>query len=239
MKFNYFEGAQRTPEWFKIRLGKPTASRLKDWLATSKRDGKPLKARTDYEKEIMFERQFNTSFERFVSEAMQEGIDYEAFARFEYEEITGNTVVEVGAWYNEYFCASPDGDVILKGKNKPEGSLEVKWLKDSNWTEVLTTDKPLEDHSWQMQGQMLASKRKWTDYVAGNLNTKKLIIIRVKADKEMMARIEESLTEPLSISEFDMKHVHDFSQPALTEGVLTTPQLSGEEVVDDIKKLDF
>lgn len=211
MKFEYFAGEQQTAEWFKIRLGRPTASRLGDWLAVSKAKdpkvaGKPLKARLDYEKELMFERTFGVPFEHFVSVPMQEGIDYEAFGREQYGKITKTKPVTVGCWYNEYFVASPDGGI------GDEGLLEIKWLRDNNWTEVLRTGKPLPNHEAQCLGQLFASGRKWCDYVAGNLNTKKLIVLRVKPDKDFFATLEKSLKQPLTIDKFNLKNVYDFSE---------------------------
>lgn len=207
MKFSYYAGEQLTPEWFKIRLGKVTASRLKDWMAVSKakgKEGQPLKARTDYEKEIMFEREFDRNFERFITQAMQDGIDFEDFAAIQYEKIKKVKVERCGCWYNEFFVASPDR---LVGK---DGLLEIKWLKDTNFTEVLETGAPLDDHWKQMQGQMFASGRSWTDYVVGNLNTKKIKIIRVHADKEFHKKLEDSIQEKISVKPFEKKEVYDF-----------------------------
>ena len=232
MKFDYFAGEQQSPEWFKIRIGKVTASRLEDWLGVSKRDGTPLKARLDYERELLFERTFNTTFERFVSGAMQEGMDYEDFARRQYEKITGNTVNIVGAWYNDYFCASPDGDVIEKGKKKPGGLLEIKWLKDTEFTNVLA-EGPQEKYWKQMQGGMWASGRKWCDFAAGNLNSGKIAIIRVKVDPEFHTKVEKSITEELSVKEvFDTKNVYDFvDQPEIRKPALLNEE--GREVPAD------
>lgn len=204
MKFQYFAGEQRTQPWFDVRLGKPSASNLYRWLAVSKRDGKPLKARADYERELMFERTFKKPFEKYNNSAMQEGVDMEAFAREEYSKIKKLPVVEVGCWYNDSFVASPDGGV------QDEGLLEIKWLKDTHWTEVLETGKPLEDHWKQCQGQLFASGRKWCDYVCGNLNTRKLIILRILPDKEFFKTLEASLKEPLTVQPFDTKNVFDF-----------------------------
>lgn len=210
MRFEYFAGEQRSPEWFKLRLGKVTASRLSDWLAVSKAEktkGKPLKKRLDYEKEIMFERKFNTSYETFVSEAMQDGIDYEDFARKEYERVTGNSVKEVGCWHNDYFVASPDGLV------EDAGLLEIKIVKDNSFSEVLTDGVP---DKWvkQVQGQMWASGKLWTDFVAVNFNTGKLKVIRVAADPEEHKWFELAITEDFNLDEsiFDDSQLYDINR---------------------------
>jgi len=215
MKFKLFEGEQRTPEWFEIRRGKVSSSRLGDWLAVSKakgKEGQPLKARLDYEKELMFERQFNVSYDFFVSEPMQDGIDFEAFARREYERITGNSVAEVGGWYNDKFFSSTDGEVTEKGKKKPGGILEIKWVRDNSWTEVLASHEPSVAHQYQVQGGMLASGHKWCDYVVGHLKTKRLMIIRVEIDPETHKQIEESLKAELSIEPYNLDNTHQFEQ---------------------------
>lgn len=232
MKFKYFAGEQRSPEWIKIRLGKPTASELVRWMAVSKRDGTtPLKARTDYEKELMFERTFGVMFDKFVSQPMQEGIDFEVYAREQYAKKTGRTVVPVGCWYNNYFVASPDGGV------EDEGIAEIKWLRDTNWTEVLSTKTPFvgnsADHYKQIQGQLFASGRKWCDYVAGNLNTRKFIILRVEPDRAFFKELEKSLKQPLSVEPFDMSSVFDFDE--LPEGEITPEIAAGAAQASELE----
>lgn len=242
MNFKYSDAPQKSEEWIQLGLGVPTASNLYRWEAVSKKDGvTPLKLRTDYEKELMFERQFGKPFSKFVSDAMLEGIDWEMFARREYERLTKNTVNEVGCWYNEFFRASPDGDIIPKGKKSPEGLLEIKWLKDTNWTEVLETQAPFvsnsADHWKQVQGQMFASGRKWTDYMACNETTKKIIIIRVYPDEEYFKSLEKSLQQPITIAEFDISNVYDMSGAPISEGDLI-PKLGPTPRDDDALK-DF
>lgn len=206
MKFEYFAGEQRTEPWFALRLGKPTASRLVDWLSVSKSKataGKPLKARLDYEKELMFERQFGVAFENYVTSAMQDGIDFEDFLVTQYEKITGNKVTAVGAWYNDHFLASPDGGVA------DEGLIECKVVRDNSFTEVLVSGVP--DKHWkQIQGQLFASGRKWCDYVVGNLSTRKVKIIRVLPDPEFHEYLEAALLEELVTAEFDNEQLFDF-----------------------------
>jgi hypothetical protein len=232
MNFSFFEGEQRTPEWYALRLGKVTASRLADWLAVSKAKtgaGKPLKARLDYEKELLFERKFNTSFENFVTDAMQDGIDYEAYARQQYQEIAKNEVSEVGGWYNDYFFASPDGVVGEKGL------LEIKIVKDNSFAEILTSGVP--DKWWkQVQGQLWASGREWCDFVAVNFNTRKLKIVRVKPDKEFHEWVELAIVEDFHLDDtiFDDSQLYD-----LKELPATTEPISGDQAVKDIKDLGF
>lgn len=206
MKFEYFAGEQRTEPWFQLRLGKPTASRLADWLAVSKAKtgaGKPLKARLDYEKELIFERKFGVAFEHYVNSAMQDGIDFEDFLLRQYEKIKGVVVNPVGAWYNDQFLASPDGGVA------DEGIVEAKVLKDNSFADVLVDGVP--DKHWkQIQGQLFASKRKWCDYIAGSLSTKKVKIIRVLPDPEFHEYLELALQEKLVTADFDDKELFDF-----------------------------
>ena len=212
-KFVYFAGEQRTPEWYALRVGRITASRLVDWLAVSKakgKEGQPLKSRLDYEKELMFERQFNTSYDNYVSDAMQDGIQYEEFAVRQYEAIKGVTVVPVGAWYNDAFLASPDGGVA------DEGLVEVKIVRDNSFTEVLISGVP--DKHWkQIQGQLWASGRKWCDYIVLNFNTKKIKVIRVQPDTKFFEWLELSITEQLVVAKFDEKDLFDFVDAAPTQ----------------------
>lgn len=223
MKFEYLAAPQKSPEWFKARLGKVTASRLADWLAVSKAKtgaGKPLKARLDYEKELMFERQFGVTFQNYVNSAMQEGIDYEAFAVKQYRELLPKRLyaAECGCWYNEHFVASPDR-VIRDQQNagKIMGLLEVKIVKDNTFTEVLASGVP-DKHLKQVQGQLFASGAPWCDYLCLNFNTRKFVVIRVLPDKEFFEYLELALLENLVTEPFSTTTLHDI-KGEIPEGV--------------------
>lgn len=205
MDFHYSGAPQRSPEWFALRRGKVSASRLEDWMSVSKAKatlGQPLKKRLDYEKELMFERQFDTNFEKYTNSAVQDGIDFEDFARKQYEQITGHVALEVGCWYNDYFVASPDRAI------GDDGLIEIKILKDNSFTAVLADGVP-PAHWKQIQGQLWSSSRKWCDYVAVNFNTKKVVIIRVEPDPEFHQWLELIVQEKLVQEEFLLTDVHD------------------------------
>lgn len=230
MEFKYFAGEQRTPEWYALRLGKVTASRLTDWLAVSKAKGKegtPLKARLDYEYELQYERQFHTSFERFVSAAMQEGIEFERFAIEQFTDQTGIPVYPVGAWYSDVFLASPDGgigdpDKVARGE--VEAIVEAKVLKDAAFMDVLLHGVP-DKYMKQVQGQLKASGAKKGYFVAINRNTEKIKIIMVDADKDFNEYLDLSIDEKLTVGEFDGKNLFDFTKPA--------PIITASEETDD------
>lgn len=213
MTFKYSDAPQRSPEWVEMRVGKVTASRLKDWLATSKRDGKPLKSRTDYERELAFESEFKVPFTRFVTGAMEQGQQMEEFVKRQYEAKYNVIVRPVGCYHNESFVASPDGEI------GEDGLLEVKWLYDTSFSEVLTSGVPA-DHMLQMQGQLWASGKKWCDYVAGNQNTGKFVVIKVERDEEMIKTIEESLKSPKLSVWVKSDNVFDFNAPPTIESNL-------------------
>jgi YqaJ-like viral recombinase domain len=190
--FSYLAEPQRSKPWYDIKLGKPSASGLERWMAVGVRDGKPIKSRYDYERELLYERTFGVSFDHFVSDAMEEGTLYEPIIKERYEQVTGNKVDDAGAFYNDFFVASPDG---LVGK---DGGTEYKLLRDQSFMDVLLNGIPPKFYK-QVQGCLWASGREWWDFVAANIKTKKLKIIRVYPDLDLHAKIKESVEAGISL----------------------------------------
>lgn len=241
--FYYDPSPQRTQGWYDRRLGKVTASKLEEWLSVSKAEktlGQPLQKRLDYEKELLYERVFRVSYNNYFSDAMEDGVRLEKFAIKQYAKIKGVEPFDVGCWYNEQFVASPDAGV------GDDGLVEAKVLRDNAFSSLLTgsikkgkkgkkgePDEPdvhipaLSEHGvhskyWkQMQGQLWASGRKWVDFVAINLNTRKIYIVRVEPDLEFHKWLELSVPEPLSIdpNTFKTSNVFNFvdEAPAYSE----------------------
>jgi hypothetical protein len=207
--FSRSDDPQGSPEWIKQRVGKVTASRLKDWLAVGVK-GQPLKARADYERELAFEAEFKVPFTRFVTSAMEQGQIMEEFLKRQYEQHYDVIVRPVGCYYNDVFVASPDGEI------GDEGLIECKWVYDASFSSVLVDGVP-GDHMLQIQGQLWASGKKWCDYVVGNQNTKKFVVVRVERDEAMIESISNSLKDyKLSVT-VKTDNVFDFSeQPKLS-----------------------
>lgn len=205
LEFHYDDSPQHSPQWLAIKRGRIGASKVGDWLATGKQKnnlGKPLKKRLDYEKQLMFERQYNTNFEIYTNSAMDDGNDFEEWAAQQYAQIMGVQVETVGCWYNEWLAVSPDRKIV--GVN---GGIEIKILKDNKFTEVLS-DGVIEDHLKQIKTQLWATGWDFIDYVPVNFNSHTLATIRVTHDTEFEEFLALSIQEQLVVEPFKTENIH-------------------------------
>ena len=186
---------QRTDEWFAIRLGKVTASRVSDVLATTKTGYST--SRKNYMMELMVERLTNAKQESYTNAYMQHGIDNEPIARAAYEQINGAFVHEVGFVDHErigMFGCSPDG---LVGN---DGLLEIKCPNTAQHVDTILYGFPLRYKS-QVQTQMACTNRNWCDFVSFDPRMpvgKRLIRIRVERDHKYISDIEREVVEFLN-----------------------------------------
>lgn len=184
---------QRTEEWFAARLGKVTASRIKDVMA-----GKTTAARRNYIAQLVAERLTNKAPESFTNAAMQWGTDQEPFARAAYEARTGVLVDETGLVDHPVIPnsgASPDG---LVGD---DGLVEIKCPNTATHMETLLTRTPDSDYIGQMQWQMACTGRKWCDFVSYDPRMPEnlqLCVIRVNRDDKKIGEIEKEIIKFLA-----------------------------------------
>lgn len=151
---------QRTPEWFAAKLGNLSASRLFD-IIPGKRGGY-LESRSRLLWELLAERITGTRVEKFVTSAMQYGIDMEPYARALYEDKFGAPVIEVGYIKHptiQGLGASPDGLV------DSDGLIEIKCPTTQVALKAWAGEDIDPAHMFQMQTQMACTKRAWCDYV--------------------------------------------------------------------------
>lgn len=222
LTFVYDPAPQRSPGWLENKRGKIGASRLEDWLAVSKAKatvGKPLKARLDYEKELMFERQFGVSFNNYVTDAMQEGIEFEDFAANQFAKELGVEIAECGCWMNQFMAVSPDRIVFPKGTDiifvadenqmaNALGVVEIKIVRDNTFTEILMSGVPPK-HMKQIQAQLKATGLAKGWYVALNFTTKRYVIVEVERDEEFLDYLMEAIQEELVTEPFSLDTVHE------------------------------
>lgn len=173
---------QGTPEWFKAREGKMTASE-----ATAIGNcGAGLKT---YITKIMSELYSSGQTAHFVSKHTDRGTELEPQARNIYSLKTGNVVQKVGfIEYDEFVGASPDG---LVGE---DGGTEIKCLDDSGYFKHLINGESEIDsgHIWQVQMNLLVTGRKWWDLIYYNPNYEKsTCIYRIYPDQEKFEKLNK------------------------------------------------
>lgn len=162
--------AQRSPDWFKARLGKVTASKVGDILATI-RNGNYAASRKNYAAQLITERLSPENLpEPYTNEAMLWGIEQEPLALEAYRNKTGNSVEEVGFVDHPTIPmagASPDGLVVdILSPFTEEGCLEIKCPTTATHIETLLAGEIPSKHRYQMLWQMACTGRKWCDFVS-------------------------------------------------------------------------
>jgi len=182
---------QGTEEWFAIRCGKVTASRIADIIATTKSGYSA--SRANYEAQLICEILTGKPAESFTNAAMAWGTETEPLARAQYELKTGNMVNQIGFVVHpkiEQAGASPDG---LVDNN---GLIEIKCPNTSTHLDTLLSQKVQSKYITQMTWQMLCTGRKWCDFVSYDPrlpDNLQLFIQRIELDEEYGKKLESEV----------------------------------------------
>ena len=187
---------QGTEEWFDIRKGRFTASKihLLEKQPRSKADREAGKLSGTAEKYVMQkvqERLSGVPEPEVFSKPMEWGKENEPLAIARYEEITGNKVWEVGfVAYGDNAGASTDGLVSF------DGIIEVKCPYSDYMSRIL--EDPFENREYylQMQMGMMCTGRKWCDYIIYDPRMPKgqdIVIQRIGADEASFEVIKEGI----------------------------------------------
>lgn len=187
---------QGTPEWFAVRAGKVTASRVADVIAKTKSG--PSASRANYAAQLVCERLTGTVEAGFSSAAMVWGTETEPQAREAYEDHTREFVDQVAFLDHPTIAmtgASPDG---LVGT---DGLLEIKCPATATHLETLITGKPAGKYVTQMMWQMACTDRQWCDFASFDPRLPeelRLFVVRVPRDDEMIATLEAEVIDFLA-----------------------------------------
>jgi putative phage-type endonuclease len=192
---------QRTDEWFAARLGKVTASRVADLMATTKSGY--AASRDNLMALLVVERLTGQQQDGYTSASMQWGTEQEPFARAAYEIATGQMVDECGFVPHPTIAnagASPDG---LVGT---DGLVEIKCPNTAGMIDALLTQTVPGKYNAQMQMQMACTGRAWCDYAVFDPRMPakaQLFIKRVPRDPVFIQKMEAEIVKFLG--ELDAK----------------------------------
>jgi putative phage-type endonuclease len=185
--------AQGNEAWKMMRLGKITASRIADIMATG-RGGKPSATRENYLTDLALERLTGSlTPEGYTSAAMEHGKELEAIARAEYELRTGADVDEVDFIDHPDLPnagASPDGLV------DPDGLVEFKCPLPKTHLATLRSREIDRPYMLQMHWQMACARRRWCDFVSycpQFPDSLAMVVIRVEWNDELGRAITDAV----------------------------------------------
>ena len=180
---------QRHEDWVADRVGKITASRVKD-ISAKPRKGKALNATMTT---LLTERLTGEIEDRRISDAMQWGIDNEPNAIAAYENITSSFVVGCGLIPHPTISmsgASPDGLI------DDDGLIEVKCPNRDTHTNTILTQKVPDEYMPQITWQLACTGRKWCDFVSYDPRFREdlqTVIIRVMRDDVDIVALENEV----------------------------------------------
>lgn len=184
---------QGSPEWFQVRCGKVTASRVAD-LITKTKTGWGA-SRANYMAELIAERLTGASAPSFTNAAMQWGTEQEPEARAAYEFRTDCEVVPVGFVIHPRLAdagASPDGMV------GSDGLIEIKCPNTATHIETILGQAVPAKYVTQMQFQMACTGRQWCDFVSFDPRMPEAMRYfqkRVERDDKLIAGLENDVSE--------------------------------------------
>lgn len=177
---------QQDEDWFKHRLGIPSASKFKDVLAKGAGT-----TRKKYLYQKVAEVLTGEMPETYQNDHMLRGIEQEPAARALYEFRNDVEVCEVGLALldDKSACASPDGLV------SSVGGIEIKSVLATVHIETILSGKMPPSHMAQVQGCMWIFEREWWDFVSYSptIIDNPMFVHRVNRDDEYIANLEKEV----------------------------------------------
>lgn len=174
----YYDVQQKSQEWFDLRLGKFTASTIRNLFAK-----KNTQTYQDEINRVVYERFTGNRTEVYVNEAMAYGILMEEVAKEKYEMEQMVKVKPAGIYIDdtEWLAASPDGFV-------EDGLLEIKCPQPATMITYLLNQTIPDKYIYQINLQLYLAAKEWCDFVAYNHNFP-LLIIRYNRDEKIIKAI--------------------------------------------------
>lgn len=196
---------QGSPEWYAIRLGRATGSKIAD-ITKKLKNGAYSAAREDYAFDLAIERLTGEPQGPDLSNVswVQDGKEREPDAVALYELMTGRETSIIGfATHDkiEMFGASPDR---LVGD---DGLLEAKCPKAKTHFKYIKAGVVPEDYIPQMDAEMLCTGRKWVDFVSYHPSFPphlQLFVVRHHFDNARCSEVEREVSKFLA--EVDALH---------------------------------
>jgi hypothetical protein len=183
-----FDCEQNTDEWFRARMGIPTASEFKTLIGVNK-DAKDKKTRTLYMQKLAGEILTGEPMERYSNPYLERGHEMEGKARDLYRVMTDAVDAQrVGFIVNGQKGCSPDA---LIGTN---GMVEIKTQAAHLLIDTLLKDEFPPEHKAQTQGGLWVAEREWID-IAIYWPKLPLFVKRSYRDEAYIAKLSDAVDQ--------------------------------------------
>ena len=202
---------QGSPEWFAIRAGKVTASRVVDVIAKTQKGWGA--SRANYAAELICERLTGTVAERFQNDAMRWGNECEPAARNAYAFVHDVDVAQIGFVHHPEIAmsgASPDG---LVGE---DGLIEIKCPNTATHLDTLESRTIPSKYLTQMMWQMACTGRAWCDFVSYDPRLPEpmqMFVQRVERDVAAVAELEAAVRDFLAEIDSRVARLRELYEP--------------------------
>ena len=194
-ELNSTEVIQGSEEWFAVRMGKITASRLGDIMRKTKWGESTYKAKVRLE--LAIERLTGKSASSVVmNKAMYDGVEREPDARLLFEAMTGKEVALCGSFDHPEIVntsASPDG--LIRGEN---AVLEIKCPTHSTHAKNLMSETMPKNYIYQVQWQIACTESDYAYFASYHPDFPpelRLKWVRVEKDDSVIKSLEEAVRQ--------------------------------------------
>lgn len=217
---------QGSEEWFAVRCGKVTASKIADLTAKTKSGWSA--SRTNYMAQLIAERLTGVVAETYTNAAMEWGTNTEPEARTAYEFLRDTDVTEIGFVDHpsiDMSGCSPDGLV------SDDGLVEIKCPNTATHIDTLLGNAVPGKYVKQMMWQMACTGRQWCDFVSYDPRMPeemRLFVRRVERDDEAIKALESDVRDFIGEMERKIADLQYTTAPADTrEALVSFPQAKG------------
>lgn len=215
---------QRSPEWYALRLGMPTASEFSK-IVTSK--GEPSKQAEGYALTLAAELYAGKSVDEFApTNYMERGREMESKALDFYAFMKDADIEPVGFVTDDFGVEGCSPDALIGS----EGMAEVKCLKAENHVKAILYHKKHgrcpTDYVQQTQGQLMICDRAWCDLIFYHPDLP-LLVIRQEPDAAIHAALRQGLAAVRAKRDEVLRVLAELQPPVRPEGLDTPNTLMG------------
>jgi hypothetical protein len=220
---NYIEVEQQSPEWQEMRKGCATGSMIRYATAKMKRQkpNEPVKymqCREDYMIDVVTTRLTGRMAERYVSKAMEDGIDREPLAICEYEMRRKVMVDTIGIVFHpsiEWYASSPDfllGTDIVGEAKCPTEATHLRYILEARDAKAKGLDYVPEEYLPQVKAHLSCTDRPLCHFVSYNPHFPthlQLLVTEWRRDHQMVAEQDAEVVKFLAEAATMEKELRD------------------------------